>query len=132
MSLFVSSPIRSVAFLAAALLQGCISQDEGPASGGVCGVMQTLESEKLLTPADRDFEFSTTLEDRAFTTGLCAVHFQLSFGFENDGLQARAAAAGPYAMPLAGAGRAPDPARAFRKHHRAGFRNGALNGSRGS
>jgi hypothetical protein len=92
------NPMRAVILLPF-LLQGCL---QGGSNLEHCNGMKMIESTKLLTPGDRNFELSTAPEDSAFTDGLCSVQFQLSFGFDKDSLQALALPAGPFAMPLTG------------------------------
>jgi hypothetical protein len=81
------------------VLQACL---QGGSNREHCHGMKMIESTKLLTRGDRNFELSTVPEDSAFTDGLCSVQFQLSFGFDKDSLQALARPAGPFAMPLTG------------------------------
>lgn len=79
------------------LLQGCTG---GDGTTRYCGEMQSIELTKVLTPSDRSLELSTAPGDSAFTDGVCSVQFQLSFGFDDDSLQALSVPAGPLAMPL--------------------------------
>jgi hypothetical protein len=92
-------PLYCSLFAASAFFQGCL---QGGGTTEHCNSMITIESTKLLTPSDRNFELSTTIEDSAYTDGLCSVQFQLSFGFDKDSLQTLAFPAGPFAMPLTG------------------------------